>query len=145
METYISESLAADYGPHVHQVLQRLLENKLFVKAEKCAFHVPKTTFLGYVIAEGQLQMDPAKVAAVTEWPTPSTRKERQRFLGFTNFYRRFIRNYSGVAAPLTALTSTLTSFQWSEKADMAFCERNKRFFLSSYPRSSGSTEAVHS
>lgn len=91
---------------HVRQVLQRLLENRLFVKAEKCEFHVSEVSFLGFVINAGEIQMDPYKTKAVTDWPTPSTCKELQRFLGFANFYRRFIRNYSSVAALLIALTS---------------------------------------
>ena len=91
---------------HVRQVLQRLLENRFYVKAEKCEFHVPSFSFLGYIISQGQIEMDPSKVSAVAEWPSPPTRK-RQQFLGFANFYRRFIQGYSQVAAPLTALTST--------------------------------------
>ena len=81
---------------HVRQVLQRLLENRL--KAEKCEFHVPSISFLGYIISQGQIEMDPAKVSAVAEWPSPPTRKRLQQFLGFANFYRRFIRGYSQVA-----------------------------------------------
>ena len=112
----------------VRQVLQRLLENQLFVKAEKCEFHVSEVSFLGFIINPGSVQMDPAKTKAVTDWPTPSTRKELQRFLGFTNFYRRFIRNYSSVAAPLTALTSQNTPFSWSPGAKEAFGELKSRF-----------------
>ena len=96
---------------HVRQVLQRLLDNLLFVKAEKCAFHVSTVSFLGFVISENSIQMDPSKVSAVTEWPTPSNQKLLQRFLGFANFYRRFIRNYISVAAPLHALTSSKVKF----------------------------------
>ena len=89
-----SRSLA-EHKLHVRQVLQRLLENRLFVKAEKCEFHVPSVAFLGFIIGQGRLEMDPGKVTAVTDWPTPTNRKQLQRFLGFANFYRRFIRNYS--------------------------------------------------
>ena len=56
------------------------------------------------VISPGNVKMDPGKVRAITEWPTPSSRRGLQQFLGFANFYPRFIRNYSSVAAPLTAL-----------------------------------------
>uniref|UniRef100_A0A8C6LTX7 ribonuclease H n=1 Tax=Nothobranchius furzeri TaxID=105023 RepID=A0A8C6LTX7_NOTFU len=66
---------------HVRAVLQRLLENRLYVKAEKCEFHVPTVKFLGIIIESGRLKTDPEKVQAVTEWPTPSTRKQLQRFL----------------------------------------------------------------
>ena len=72
--------------------------------------------------------MDPAKVSAVAEWPSPPTRKRLQQFLGFANFYRRFIRGYSQVAAPLTALTSTKSAFIWTPKAETAFLNLKKWF-----------------
>lgn len=106
---------------HVEAVLQRLLEDSLFVKDEKCKFHVSSVSFLGYIVAEGSLQMNPAKVSAVSAWPVPETRKQLQRFLGFANFYRRFIRGFSSLAAPLTALTSSKVAFSWSPSADQAF------------------------
>ncbi len=112
----------------MRQVLQRLQVNRLFVKAEKCAFHVSTVSFLGYVIAQGQVQMDPSKVSAVSNWPTPVSLKQLQRFLGFANFYRRFIRNYSRIAAPLTALTSTAIPFRWTPEAEQAFTELKRRF-----------------
>ncbi|KAK9513191.1 hypothetical protein VZT92_026747 [Zoarces viviparus] len=113
---------------HVQSVLQRLLENSLFVKAEKCEFHVPTVSFLGYIVSQGSIQMDPAKVAAVTAWPVPSSRKQLQSFLGFANFYRRFIRNYSAVASPLTALTSSKTPFRWTSAAEETFQNLKLRF-----------------
>uniref|UniRef100_A0A1A8MKZ8 Gypsy retrotransposon integrase-like protein 1 n=1 Tax=Nothobranchius pienaari TaxID=704102 RepID=A0A1A8MKZ8_9TELE len=113
---------------HVRAVLQRLLENRLYVKAEKCEFHVSTVKFLGFVIESGRLRADPEKVQAVTEWPTPTTRKQLQRFLGFSNFYRRFIRNYSQTAAPLTNLTSINRPFVWSSKAELAFKELKSKF-----------------
>ena len=118
----------AEHELHVSQVLQRLLENSLFVKAEKCEFHATSISFLGYVIAPEQLQMDPVKVSAVAEWPAPTNLKQLQRFLGFANFYRVFIKNYSSIAAPLTALTSISKPFGWSSEAEAAFVELKKRF-----------------
>ncbi|KAI3368651.1 hypothetical protein L3Q82_025653 [Scortum barcoo] len=85
-------------------------------------------SFLGFIVGRGSLQMDPAKVSAVASWPTPSSRKQLQRFLGFANFYRRFIRGYSTVAAPLTALTSSKVTFQWSVAAKEAFDALKTRF-----------------
>lgn len=87
---------------HVHQVLSRLLENQLYVKAEKYEFHVSTVSFLGFV-SEGQVYMDPKKVKAVAVWPTPTNHKEVQRFLGFTNLYRKFINNFCTIASPLHA------------------------------------------
>ncbi|KAG1943781.1 retrotransposable element [Pimephales promelas] len=113
---------------HVRRVLQRLLENCLYVKAEKCTFHAPSVTFLGSVISAEGIEMDPAKVQAVVDWPVPKSRVELQRFLGFANFYRRFIRNFSQVAAPLTALTSVKTCFRWSHSAQGAFDLLKNRF-----------------
>ena len=66
---------------------------------------------------------NPEKIRAVEEWPTPQNWKELQRFLGFANFYRRFIQNYSKVAAPLTRLTSSKLSFSWSPEAEKAFLQ----------------------
>lgn len=84
---------------------QRLLENKPYVKAEKCEFHSSSITFFSYILALGQVKTDLAKVKAFTEWPTPCThcrfQKHLQWVLGIANFYRRFICNYSQVAAPL--------------------------------------------
>ena len=117
-----------DHTIHVRRVLQRLLENRLFVKAEKCEFSVSSTTFLGYVIASGSISMDPEKVKAVEEWPTPTHRKSLQRFLGFANFYRRFIQGYSSITAALTRLTSTKVRFCWDQKAKEAFQELWRRF-----------------
>ena len=79
----------------VPRVLRRLMENGLFAKQEKCEFHKTSVSSLGYIIWQGHLVADPANVRAVTEWSVPGTRKDLQRFLGFANFYRRFIRDYS--------------------------------------------------
>ncbi|KAK3549364.1 hypothetical protein QTP70_035069 [Hemibagrus guttatus] len=88
---------------HVWAVLSRLQQNHLYVKPEKCEFHRTTITFLGYVISQQGVKMDLTKVRAVTEWPNPTTIMELQRFLGFANFYRCFIWNYSSVAGPLTS------------------------------------------
>ncbi len=115
---------------HVRRVLQRLLENRLFVKAEKCVFHASSVSFLGSVVSAEGIGMDPAKVRAVMDWPVPDSRTALQRFLGFANFYRRFIHNFSQVAAPLTALTSTKSLYAWSNAAQEAF-DRLKGLFSS--------------
>lgn len=98
----------------VRQVLQRLLESRLYVKAEKCEFHRSTVSFLGYVITEGNIQMDECKVKAVKEWPTPSSCKDVQHFLGFANFYQKFIRSFSQITAPLHMLTYSKVPFSWS-------------------------------
>ncbi|KAI3368115.1 hypothetical protein L3Q82_007842 [Scortum barcoo] len=96
--------------PFYAEVLLRLLENRLFIK-KKCKFHASQVSFLRFILKEGQVQVDPEKVIAVAEWPTPTNQKLLQCFLGFDNFYRHFVRNYSQEAAPLTALTSPSCPF----------------------------------
>uniref|UniRef100_A0A3P9MQ90 Gypsy retrotransposon integrase-like protein 1 n=1 Tax=Oryzias latipes TaxID=8090 RepID=A0A3P9MQ90_ORYLA len=115
---------------HVRQVLTRLLENQLFVKAEKCQFHASSVQFLGYILEAGRIRPDPAKIKAVSQWEPPVTRKKLQQFLGFANFYRRFIRNYSSIASPLTQLTSISKPFQWNPDAQVAF-DTLKSLFIS--------------
>lgn len=70
-----------------------------FVKVEKCDFHAQSVSFLGYIVSSEGVCMDPDKVKAVVDWPSPDSRKALQRFLRFANFYRRFIRNFSQLAA----------------------------------------------
>ncbi|SJK99901.1 uncharacterized protein ARMOST_03212 [Armillaria ostoyae] len=110
----------------VRRVLQRLRENKLFLKAEKCKFKVLKTEYLGVIISEGQVQMDPIKLAGIAEWPTPMKKKELQSFLGFTNFYRKFIKNYSKVVRALTQLTGN-AEWTWGTAQNQAFQQLKKQ------------------
>lgn len=80
---------------HVRLMLQCLLEDKLYVKAEGCEFHFKSVSFLGFIIEQGQMKSDPVKIQVLTDWPIPNSRKQLQRFLGFANFYYHFIRDYS--------------------------------------------------
>lgn len=114
---------------HVRLVLQRLSENQLFVKAQKCEFHTPIIP-CHYIFETGSIHPDPAKIEAVSQWEPPTSRKKPKQFLGFTNFYRRFIRNYSTIATPLTQLTSTAKAYQWNSAAQAAF-DTLKKLFVS--------------
>uniref|UniRef100_A0A3B3D3I6 Gypsy retrotransposon integrase-like protein 1 n=1 Tax=Oryzias melastigma TaxID=30732 RepID=A0A3B3D3I6_ORYME len=118
-----------EHVAHVRQVLKRLIDNNLYIKGEKCEFHTTSTAFLGYVISPQGVAMDQGKVDAVLQWPQPKTVKELQRFLGFANFYRRFIRGFSSVAAPLTDLLKGATkTLRWTSKASSAFEVLKSRF-----------------
>lgn len=111
-----------EHVQHVRAVLYRLIQHQLYAKAEKCEFHRTKTSFLGYVISQEGVAMDDQKVRAVVEWPQPKTVKELQCFLGFANFYRQFIRNFSTVAAPLTSMTRrNSNSLTWTTEACQVF------------------------
>jgi hypothetical protein len=89
----------------VHEVLQVLKDNDLSLKHEKCEFEQREVEYLGVIIGDGKIRMDPVKVAGVREWAIPRTVKDVQSFLGFLNFYRRFIKGFGDHTKPLTWLT----------------------------------------
>ena len=80
-------------------------EHGLCLKKEKCVFERSSVDYLGVIVGNGKVQMDPTKVAAVAEWKVPVNKKGVQEFLGFVNFYRCFIRDFSKIARPLHELT----------------------------------------
>jgi len=94
-----------EYAKAIRQVLQVLQEHKLFLRPEKCEFCKKRIEYLGLVISENKVSMNPVKVAGVQEWPTLENKTDVQAFLGFVNFYQRFIRDFSAKARPLFDLT----------------------------------------
>ncbi len=106
----------------VRHVLQHLRENKLFLKAEKCEFEVLETEYLGMIISKNLIRMDPVKIAGMAEWPAPTKKRKLRSFLGFTNFYWKFIKNYSKVVKALTTLTRN-AEWKWGSTQDQAFVE----------------------
>jgi len=89
----------------VWRVLEVLVEHKLFLCPEKCEFHRKQIEYLGLVISENTVEIDPVKVAGVHDWPTPENWTDVQAFIGFVNFYHCFIRDFSTIARPLFDLT----------------------------------------
>ncbi|KAF8761288.1 hypothetical protein RHS01_01288 [Rhizoctonia solani] len=112
-----------DHPAHVREVLSRLMKNQLFCKLSKCHFHVTTVDYLGIVISPDGFSMDQKKIKAVTSWPTPKTVKQVQAFLGFVNYLRRFIPNFSSVACPLHNLTKKETPWSWGNLEEIAFQE----------------------
>ena len=110
-----------EHRQHVRTILETLLSAGLYVKGEKCEFFTTSTTFLGFVVSTSGISMDPGKVSAITEWQSPSSVKELQSFLGFANFYRRFIEGYSGKVKPLTKLLSKNSTFEWGLEQENTF------------------------
>jgi hypothetical protein len=95
----------------VQQVLQRLREYGLYAKLEKYSFDCKQVEFLGYVVPSKGISMDPTKVQMVLDWKTPQLVRDVQCFLGFANFYRKFIKGYSTIILPLMQLTKKNQTF----------------------------------
>jgi hypothetical protein len=102
-------------------VLQRLCEHRLFLCLEKCEFEKSTIEYLGVIISHNHVEMDPVKVAGVASWPEPENKKDVQQFLGFTNFYRRFIRVFSDISRPLFDLTKKGVAWTWTVASAAAF------------------------
>jgi hypothetical protein len=121
-----------EHRQHVRIVLQKLRDAGLQVDIRKCEFEVSTTTFLGFVISDRGVQVDPAKTAIIRNWEPPSTKREVQSFLGFCNFYRRFIQAYGRVSRPLSKLTGkdTPPRFELDQEQLDAF-ERLKALLMS--------------
>ncbi|KAI0994896.1 hypothetical protein K3495_g13285 [Podosphaera aphanis] len=117
-----------DHRGHVCKVLQRLRETGLQVDISKCSFEATEVTYLGLIVSTDGIRMDPKKVACVQEWPTPRSVRDIQRFLGFANFYRRFIPEFSRLATPLTTLTKKGVQFSWNDRCESAFFRIKQAF-----------------
>jgi hypothetical protein len=106
---------------HIEQVLQRLQEHNLYAKLSKCDFCKNEVEFLGHVVGQDGIKVDPAKVKTVQEWPALTSVKEIQSFLGLVNYYRRFIPSYALIALPLSELIKKDVPFKWGPAQRAAF------------------------
>uniref|UniRef100_A0A0W0G416 Reverse transcriptase domain-containing protein n=1 Tax=Moniliophthora roreri TaxID=221103 RepID=A0A0W0G416_MONRR len=123
---YMDDILIFSDEINIHQlrmrhVLEQLQENDLYLKPKKCEFEVTKMLFLGMVITPGHILMDETKLAGIKDWEVPKTIKGVQSFLGFTNFYRKFIGKYVELVQPLHELTKKDMKFEWTKVRDTAF------------------------
>ena len=124
----IYSDIELEHEIHVKRILAKLREAGLQADITKCDFHVKEVTYLGLIVTTKGVKMDPKKVDTVVNWPQPANVKDIQSFLGFANFYRRFIYGFSKLASPLTALTKKGTPFEWSDKCQAAFEALKKAF-----------------
>lgn len=109
-----------DHHEHLKTVFQCLLDNQFFLKKSKCTFAQPSIAYLGHIVSANGVGPDPEKINAMINWPQPHTVKQLRGFLGLTGFYRKFVKHYASIAAPLTALLKKY-SFNWSAEAQTAF------------------------
>jgi RNase H-like domain found in reverse transcriptase len=109
-------------------ILEKAWEYDLYFKAKKCEFRKPKIEYLGLVVEEGKLAMDPTKLKGILDWPAPKTVKEVRSFLGFGNFYCRFVKGFSNLVHPLNDLLKKDKEFIWSEECQESFDQLKKWF-----------------
>lgn len=105
---------------HLESVLQTLQQHLLYARLSKCSFGLLEVDYLGHVVSGSGVAMEKSKVQAVLEWPHPENVKQLRGFLGLTGYYRRFIKSYANIAAPLTDLLKK-EAFSWNPTAEDAF------------------------
>ncbi|RWR86324.1 reverse transcriptase [Cinnamomum micranthum f. kanehirae] len=110
-----------EHSHHLRTTLQLLRDNQLYEKLEKCDFWLQHVAFLGHIITREGLAVDPAKVEAITNWQIPKNVPEVRSFLGLAAYYRRFVKDFSRIAAPLTKLTRKDIPFVWNDECEYSF------------------------
>ena len=123
----IASKNAKKHKQATHELLDILEANNLFLKPEKCIWEQPSVNYLGLILEEGVTRMDPAKIARIASWPTPTLVKQVRSFLGFCNFYQPFIYQFSHITRPLNELTRKDTPWTWGERQQEAFKMLRKR------------------
>ena len=116
-----------EHADHLRIVLQTLREQELYAKFSKCEFWLDNVAFLGHVVSKDGIMVDPKKIKAVVDWPTPSTVSEIQSFLGLAGYYRRFVQDFLKLAASLTRLTQKNVRYQWTDDCEKSFQELKAR------------------
>ena len=110
-----------EHEQHLRKVLQILRENQLYAKFSKCEFWLEKVSFLGHFISKEGVSIDPAKIEAVRDWPAPKNVTEVRSFLGLAGYYRRFVKDFSKIARPMTNLMKKNEKYEWTEDCEVAF------------------------
>lgn len=121
-----------EHREHVKTVLRALRKHQLYAVLWKCQFFRREIDYLGHHVDRHGVTVEPDKISAIKEWPVPTTVTKVRSFLGLANFYRRFVKNFSAIAAPLTDLTKDRDPFRWAAVEEAAFQELKDR--LTSQP-----------
>ncbi|GJY40110.1 putative nucleotidyltransferase, ribonuclease H [Tanacetum coccineum] len=120
-DIFIYSKMKEDHENHLRLMLDLLRKSKLYAKFSKYEFWLQEEHFLGHVVNHDGIHMDPSKIEAVKSWKAPTTPSEVRSFLGLDGYYRRFIKNFSKIAKPLTSLTQKNQKYEWDEKQEEAF------------------------
>jgi hypothetical protein len=117
-----------EHEQHIRLILQVLRENQLYAKPSKCKFFQTEVTYLGFILGADGVKMDPAKIKTIVEWQPPKNVTDVKSFTGFAGFYRRWIKNFSRVLAPITALEKKNVPFHWTPACQSAFDQLKEAF-----------------
>ncbi|XP_077248532.1 uncharacterized protein LOC143888109 [Tasmannia lanceolata] len=115
-----------EHAKHLGLALETLRKNQLYAKFSKCEFWLERVAFLGHVISKEGIEVDPAKIQAVTSWKQPTNVTEIRSFLGLAGYYRKFVEGISILAGPLTKLTRKNVKYVWNEECESSFQELKK-------------------
>jgi hypothetical protein len=110
-----------EHEEHLKIVLQTLRKHKLYAKFDKCDFYQRRIQYLGHVISEEGIAVDPEKIKSIMEWPIPKDVADIRSFMGITGYYQRFIEGFSKIAYPITSLQKKGIRFTWSQKCQDNF------------------------
>jgi hypothetical protein len=116
-----------EHEKHLRLIMEKLREHKLYAKFSICEFWLSEVAFLGHIVSKEGIAVDPSKVTAVTEWEPPKNVGEIRSFIGLAGYYRRFIKNFSKIATPMTELLKKEKKFKWTDEYEVSFQELNKR------------------
>ena len=116
-----------EHEDHLGIILQLLRDHQLYAKLSKCEFWLTEVRFLGHIVSASGVSVDPEKLEAVMNWERPKSVLEIRSFLGLAGYYRRFIENFSRLAAPMMKLTYNEVKFEWNDRCEKAFQELKRR------------------
>jgi hypothetical protein len=117
----IYSKIKEEHEQHLRMVLQVLREHRLYAKLSKCSFYQKQIQYLGHIVSEDGITVDPEKVEAIKSWPTPTNISEVRSFMGLVGYYRRFIAGFSKIVYPITSLQRKGVKFEWSTKCERSF------------------------
>jgi hypothetical protein len=126
-DVIIFSNTAREHVNHIQLALKRLKEHGLYIKPKKCKFAAQEIAYLGHIINQTGIHTDPMKIEAVAAYPRPRTTTEVHAFLGLASYYRRFIKGYSNIAAPIYELLKKETKFEWTKERQETFNELKTR------------------
>ena len=110
-----------NHDTHLRVVLETLRKEQLYAKLSKCEFWLNEVSFLGHIVSKEGIRVDPKKIEVVVEWKPPRNVTEVRSFLGLAGYYRRFVKGFSMIAAPMTRLLQKNVKFEWGEECQRSF------------------------